>query len=213
MDSTSLSIHSVSSTGSVLFRRERSRRYRGADPGADTPVIGRLRLELNTGRVSRCNFFATPRKSVRERITAISLRTMSMSPIGVETDSSSGIMYLREAITMAPWALYCRGMNSAAMKAVAINGSTINAMSPRRRQIDAKTSNTVVLCDAIAAGDSGIGTGSAISVELGPRVTRQRSMSSCLMISTATLFFRSSEFGFSRPGLEACQDRAATDQR
>jgi hypothetical protein len=82
-------------------------------------------------------------------------------------------MYLREAITMAPWALYCRGINSAATNVSAIKGSTISAITPRRRQIDETISNTVAPGDATAAGDNGIGTGSAISVRLGPRVTRQ----------------------------------------
>jgi hypothetical protein len=64
-------------------------------------------------------------------------------------------------------------MSSAATNASTIKGSTISAMTPRRRQIDETISNTVAPGDATAAGDSGIGTGSTISVRLGPRVTRQ----------------------------------------
>jgi len=146
-------------------------------------------------------------------MTAISLRTIEISPVGVETDSSSGIIYLREAMTMAPCALYIRCKSSATTKVPIIKGRTIRAMNQRRRQIEAAMSNTVVLGDTTAAGDKGIGTGSAISVELGPRVIRQRSMSSCLMISTATLSLRSPRFGLSSScPAEQARMRAAKDQ-
>src|ERR1051326_3106056 len=80
------------------------------------------------------------------------------------------------------------------MKVVTITGSAIDAMSQRRRQIEAKTSNTPVPCET-TVGDNGIATGSASSVEAGPRVIRHRSTSACLMISTATVSLRCLGYG------------------